>query len=115
MKTLIAAAAALALSTGAFAAGAANPTNDLKIAPANPAHGPASAQTLPERAPGWARSQPQPAYTDVQAIHTNEGSIHVDHPAPVVNNHMGYVPEQSNELKIGPAAPAHGPASAHQR
>jgi hypothetical protein len=114
MKRILAAVAALSLSAGAFAAGAANPTNELKIAPAQPAHGPESARTLPERPAPWA-ADPAPSrtpYGNVSSIYSNEGTVVTATPPALVTPYRGVQLQQSNELKIGPAAPAHGPAAA---
>jgi hypothetical protein len=114
MKKILAAVAALSLSAGAFAADAANPTNEMKLAPALPAHGPESARTIPERPAPWL-ADPAPnrtPYGNVSSIHSNEGSIVTATPPALVTPYRGVPIEQSNELKIGPAAPAHGPAAA---
>lgn len=129
MKTFITAAAAMLVCAGAFAQGAANPTNEGKIAPAKPAVGPAAAGTSGTgTAAGRINSVPAGTAKDP----SNEASISGAKPAHGPEsaasgamgamggkglNNMKPVPagtakEQSTELKIGPAKPAHGPGSA---
>lgn len=112
-KMLTAAAAAvLAVSAGAFAADAASPTNEAKIGPAQPAHGPEAAKTIAERTPlASSIASLNHPHANAAAIHSNEGTIWADVPAPlIIRDNRGA--EQSTELKLGPAAPAHGPEAA---
>ena len=96
MKKMIIAVAALSLSAGVFAADAANPTNEMKLAPALPAHGPESARTIPERPAPWA-ADPSPnrtPYGNVNSIYSNEGTIVTATPPALVTPYRG-VPDRA--------------------